>query len=504
MHLTQLIIEAGLNNLPLMMPGDTIRADIPVAGITADSRQVCPGFIFAALDGTKSKGADFIPDALAAGARAIITHTAPPHALPVPVLVCPNPRHALALLAAAFYGRQPHHIAAVTGTNGKTSTALFTGQLWQETGCTSASLGTLGLNAPGFPVTESLTTPDPVALHQMLARLAGAGIDHLAIEASSHGLDQSRLDGVHVSAAGFTNLTRDHLDYHGTMEAYGAAKALLFRERLLPGGLAVINRDSDGAAIMMDAAHQRRKDDIRLLTYGQHPEADFRIINVTPINQGLRCDLILLGETHTLTLPVAGRFQLWNSLCALGLSLGREGLEQPARRSAAIAALSRLNGVKGRLEQVAHTETGATIYVDYAHTPDALETILVALRPHVDKKAGGRLVCLFGCGGNRDKGKRPVMGEIAARLADIAIVTDDNPRYEDAATIRSEIMTACVGGIEIADRGTAISYAIRMLHAGDVLVIAGKGHEQGQIIGGETRPFDDATEARKAIRENAA
>ena len=496
MLLSHLITKAAAHGS--LLTHDT--GDVEITGISADSRQVQPGFLFAALPGTKSDGGDFIADAIHRGAVAIIGQTAPDH-IGVNFLPTATPRRELALLAAAFYQHQPGHIAAVTGTNGKTSTAFFTQQIWQKTGFQAASLGTLGLIAPGFPPSDSLTTPDPVALHQLLAKLAAARIDYLALEASSHGLDQHRLDGVTIQAAGFTNLTRDHLDYHGTMAAYGAAKARLFADRLTDDGLAIINQDGDGADIMIEAV--KKRPNIRLITYGQQAD-DFQIIAVEPQSHGLKARLKILGRDHDVLLPVAGRFQLWNALCALGLALGRDGLEDPSRVAASVAALGQINGVKGRLERVADHESGAGIYVDYAHTPDALETILSALRPHVDKIAGGRLICLFGCGGNRDKGKRPVMGEIAARLADIAIVTDDNPRYEDPATIRREIMAACVGGIEIADRRDAIAYGAQLLRTGDILVIAGKGHEQGQIIGGETRPFDDATEARKAIRENAA
>jgi len=499
LRLSALITEVIRRGGTLSQPA----RDVDIMGITADSRLVQPGWLFAALAGAKNDGRAFVADAAARGAAVILTDDARMSIGDIPVLVTSRPRHYLALLAAAFYQHQPRHIAAVTGTNGKTSTAVFTRQLWAAAGHKAASLGTLGLDAPGFAPSESLTTPDPVKLHVILADLAGAGVDHLAIEASSHGLEQCRLDGVEIHAAGFTNLTRDHLDYHGDMAAYGAAKAKLFADRLHKGGVAIINQDGQGADIMLAAVCARQGDDIRLVTYGQSG-ADFCIKSVEPQSQGLKTNLQIMGQHHSLTLPVAGKFQLWNALCALGLALGRDGLEDASRLAAGIAALSRLAGVKGRLELVVHHESGAGIYVDYAHTPDALETILTALRPHVDNNKHGRLICLFGCGGNRDKGKRPVMGDIAARLADVAIVTDDNPRYEDAATIRSEIMAACSGGIEIADRATAIAHGVRMLRAGDILVIAGKGHEQGQIIGGEIRPFDDATEARRAIRENAA
>nr|WP_328702861.1 UDP-N-acetylmuramoyl-L-alanyl-D-glutamate--2,6-diaminopimelate ligase [Arenibaculum pallidiluteum] len=465
-------------------------ADPAITGLTSDSRAVRPGFLFAALPGTKADGASFIPQALAAGAVAVLAAegTALPAGATAALIADANPRRRLALLAAAFYGRQPATVVAVTGTNGKTSTVQFTRQIWERLGRRAASLGTLGVTARGLDRYGSLTTPDTVSLHATLAELADAGIDHLAMEASSHGLDQHRLDGVRILSAGFTNLSRDHLDYHGSMDAYLAAKAMLFDRVLVPGGAAALNADVPEFEVLAERCAQRGH---RLLGYGFNGR-ELTVRAVTPLPHGQRLDLRVLGDDFAVELPLAGRFQAWNALCALGMVLGAGAEVGPA-----VAALETLEPVRGRLERVAETPSGAPIYVDYAHTPDALETILTALRPHVQ----GKLVAVFGCGGDRDRGKRPVMGGIAAKLADLAIVTDDNPRTEDAAAIRAAVMAGCPGGIEIGDRARAIREAVAGLKAGDLLVIAGKGHEQGQIVGTEVRPFDDAEEARKAVKE---
>ncbi|MGH6960556.1 MAG: Mur ligase family protein, partial [Dongiaceae bacterium] len=332
----------------------------------------------------------------------------------------------------------------------------------------------------------ALTTPDPVALHRQLAALAADGIDHLAMEASSHGLEQYRLDGVRVSLAAFTNLTRDHLDYHGTMAAYLAAKQRLFEALLAADGTAVLNADAPEFTALAAACRSRGQ---RVLGYGR-AGADLRLIEAVPDAGGQRLTIELLGRRHAIRFPVAGSFQAMNLLAALGLVIG--GGENA---EAALAAAETLSGVRGRIELVARHPNGAAIYVDYAHTPDALETVLTALRPH----AGGRLVIVFGAGGDRDRGKRPQMGAVCERLADRAIVTDDNPRSEDPAAIRAEIMAACRRATEIGDRATAIRTAIAELAANDLLVIAGKGHESGQIVGKTTLPFDDATVAREAV-----
>ncbi|WP_051330362.1 UDP-N-acetylmuramoyl-L-alanyl-D-glutamate--2,6-diaminopimelate ligase [Niveispirillum irakense] len=466
-----------------------LERDPPITLLTADSRKIVPGALFAALPGTVHDGRAFIPQAIAAGAAAILAPKGtqlPADAGAVVLIEDANPRRRLALLAAAFYGAQPAHIAAVTGTNGKTSTAQFTRQIWTALGHRSGAMGTLGLVADGFPETPSLTTPDPVALHATLAEVANAGITHLAMEASSHGLDQFRLDGVMVSAAGFTNLTRDHLDYHGTMEAYLAAKLALF-DRVMPkGATAVINADIPEYEQIAATAHQRKQTVIGFGTKGR----ELRVLEATPLPHGQRLELELVGRKMVLEVPLVGRFQVWNALCALGLAIGTGA--DPAK---AAETLVNLAGVRGRLEMVATLKNGAAVYVDYAHTPDGLETVLRSVRPHTQ----GRLSVVFGCGGDRDKGKRPMMGRIAADLADRVIVTDDNPRTEVAAVIRAEVMAGCPDATEVDDRARAIALAVAELGPGDVLVLAGKGHEQGQIVGTEIRPFDDATVARAAV-----
>jgi UDP-N-acetylmuramoyl-L-alanyl-D-glutamate--2,6-diaminopimelate ligase len=406
--------------------------DPVIAGLTSDSRAVRPGFLFAALPGSKVDGRNFIGDAVARGAVAVLAVPGTP--LPdgadgVELIEDAEPRRRLARMAASFYGRQPATVAAVTGTNGKTSTVQFTRQLWSRLGHPAGCLGTLGITAPGLDRYGSLTTPDTVALHQALAELADAGVDHLAMEASSHGLDQYRLDGVVLAAAGFTNLTRDHLDYHGSMEAYAAAKALLFSRVLPPGGAAVLNAEVPEFAGLSRICAQRGH---RILDYGTGATA-IALRNLVPLPHGQHLTLDVLGRRYEVDLPLAGRFQCLNALCALGLVIGTG-----ADVAAAVAALEQLQGVRGRLERVAVHPSGAPIYVDYAHTPDALETALKALRPH----AADRLVVVFGCGGERDRGKRPVMGELARQLADTVIVTDDNPRGEIPAEIRREISLA--------------------------------------------------------------
>ena len=465
-----------------------------ITGLTADSRAVEPGFLFAALPGTQVDGRDFIDQALSKGARAILAPTGtelPASAGEVDLITDDRPRRRFAQMAAAFYGSQPATIAAVTGTNGKTSTANFARQIWEKLGHSAASLGTIGMTAPGLEQYGGLTTPDPVTLHASLAELAQAGITHLAMEASSHGLDQYRLDGVRVTAAGYTNLSRDHLDYHGTMEAYLAAKARLFDEVLEPDGAAVLNADTPECESLAERAKAAGR---RTLLYGRKG-TDIRIDSAQPVPRGLDLKLTVRGQAVALRLPLAGTFQAANALCALGLVLADGTEADPA-----IAALETLTGVRGRLELVAQHPNGAAIYVDYAHTPDALETVLTALRPHTS----GRLVAVFGCGGDRDPGKRPVMGATVARLADTAIVTDDNPRTEDPAAIRAAALAACPGGIEIGDRAEAIRTAIAGLAPDDVLVIAGKGHETGQIVGEDVHPFDDAEHARSAANELGA
>ncbi len=490
----RLIELMGGNGETAEMALDPATANLDIRGLTSDSRRVQPGFLFAALPGGSADGRDFIPEAVQRGAVAVLAPAGPPIANgggAVPVLADDNPRRRLALMAARFFGAQPATVAAVTGTNGKTSVADFTRQIWSRLGFQAGSLGTLGIRAPGYDKPLPLTTPDPVELHADLAALAARGVDHLALEASSHGLDQYRLDGVRVSAAGFTNLTRDHLDYHGGETAYRDAKLRLFGELMEPGGVAVLNADSpafDGiAAYCRERGH-------RIIPYGEKADdSGIRIERLAPRADGLDLEFSISGRRYQSALSVVGAFQAMNALCALGLVLGCDpDPDSGADEAEAAAALDQIEGAPGRMQLAARHPNGAAIYVDYAHTPDALETVLRALRPHTRK----RLVVIFGCGGDRDPGKRPMMGEIAARLADTAIVTDDNPRSEDPPEIRRQILAACPGAAEAASRQEAIEDGIAGLAPGDVLVIAGKGHERGQIIGDTVHPFDDAEAAR--------
>jgi UDP-N-acetylmuramoyl-L-alanyl-D-glutamate--2,6-diaminopimelate ligase len=466
-----------------------LNVDPDIGGLTADSRRVKPGDLFAALPGSKADGRAYLADALAKGAAAVL---APLGTMVdderVALVTDDNPRRRFALMAARFYGAQPSVMAAVTGTNGKTSVAHFTRQIWSRLGHAAASLGTLGLTSPNRVEPGSLTTPDPVALHRTLADLVGEGVTHAAFEASSHGLDQFRLDGVDVAAAAFTNLTRDHLDYHGTMVSYWRAKRRLFAEVMPPRRAAVINADVGEGRTLVELCRSRRH---RVITYGA-AGVDVRVVRAVASPLGQDLTLSVFDKEYQVRLPLAGTFQASNVACALGLALAT-GCDAPA----AVAALESLEGVPGRLQKAAATPGGAAIYVDYAHTPDALETILAALRPH----ARGRLVVLFGCGGDRDVGKRPLMGAIAAQWADLVFVTDDNPRSEIPSAIRSQILAACPVATEIGDRREAIRAAVRALRPDDLLVIAGKGHETGQIVGDRTLPFDDAVEARLAAEE---
>lgn len=466
---------------------DPRAAQLDVAGITADSRAVRPGYLFAALKGTQADGHRFIADAREKGAVAVLSDQVDPaYAGQIPFVTDANPRRRLALMAAAFFDAQPKHIAAVTGTNGKTSVANFTAQIWAQQGISSASLGTLGLHGTGVSEALAHTTPDPVRLHELLSIARGAGIEHLALEASSHGLDQYRLDGVKPEAAAFTNLTRDHLDYHPTVEAYFAAKMRLFDTLLPPHGTAVINMDSALGVKVEDLCRGRQH---RLLRYGMLG-SELKLLSAVPHVGGLQIEAEILGVRREADLPLIGGFQAGNVLAALGLVIGCGG-----HAAAAWETLEKLQGVPGRMQKAAQLRNGASVFVDYAHTPDALETVLKAARPHTTQ----RLVVVFGCGGDRDRGKRPLMGAVAAKLADRVYVTDDNPRSEEPASIRAAIMAACPGGIEIGDRRKAIFAAVESLQPGDLLLIAGKGHEQGQIVGSETRPFDDVLVAREAV-----
>lgn len=467
------------------------QAALRVSAIASDSRKVGPGSVFFAVPGTKADGMSFVPQAAAAGAVAVVgeAHRPPDLSSDVAYVQVPDVRRTLALAAMHFYRRQPEKVVAVTGTSGKSSVADFTRQLFAVLGYKSASLGTLGVITSDGAAYGSLTTPDPISLHQTLARLAEDGVTRLAMEASSHGIDQRRLDGVRLSAAGFTNLGRDHLDYHGTTEAYAAAKMRLFDTLVPDDAPAVVNVDGPYADVFLDGVKRRG---LTLLTTGQAGET-LRLVEAKP--EGFRQALTVeaFGRTIRTVLPLLGGFQVENALVAAGLVLAVEG---EGRAEEVLAGLKGLKGVSGRLEQVGEVD-GALCIVDYAHKPDALAHVLDALRPFTT----GRLICLVGCGGDRDRGKRPLMGQIAAEKADLVIVTDDNPRSEDPAAIRAEVLKGAPGAQEIGDRALAIRTAVRDLRPGDVLVVAGKGHETGQIIGDRTLPFSDHDEVRAAIAE---
>jgi UDP-N-acetylmuramoyl-L-alanyl-D-glutamate--2,6-diaminopimelate ligase len=485
-RLSDLLEEQGMDQRALK--------DLDITGLTADSRAVQPGFLFAALPGAKADGRAYINEAVLRGASAVL---APPgtdlakdrldaKGAPIRLITDSNPRRRFALMASRFFGAQPETIAAVTGTNGKTSVANFTQQLWTRLGRNAAYLGTLGAFAPAMRIDGSLTTPDPVRLHTILADLAKQGVTHLAMEASSHGLHQFRVDGVKIAIAGFTTMTRDHLDYHGSMAAYLAAKLRLFSDVMAPDGTAVLNADSPEFAAFDVTARLRG---LRVLTYGK-AGAELRLVNAAVDGDSQILDLVILDAPYRVRLPLAGAFQVGNALCALGFAMAGG-----ADVKNAVAALEHLHGVPGRLERVGNHASGAPIYVDYAHTPDALETVLNALRPH----ATGKLVVVFGCGGDRDRGKRRLMGDVARKIADTVYVTDDNPRTEDAAAIRAEILQGCPDATEIADRAEAIAVAAGKLGNGDVLLVAGKGHEIGQIVGTTVIPFNDAEVVRMVL-----
>jgi UDP-N-acetylmuramoyl-L-alanyl-D-glutamate--2,6-diaminopimelate ligase len=465
--------------------------DPVIEGVTADSRKVRPGFLFAALPGVKVDGREFAAKAAEQGAAAVVAGRDIP-GLKVPLVLAGDPRRAYALAAANFWGRQPQTVVAVTGTNGKTSVAGFCRQMFARAGFRGASMGTLGvrISAPGAADEQvtppGLTTPDAADVAELMARAADAGVTHLALEASSHGIDQRRLDGVKLTAAGFLNLTQDHLDYHGTMGVYRAAKLRLFETLLARGRTAVINADSDAYPAFAAAAVCAG---LSVMSVGEVGQG-LKLVERTLAPDGQRLRIAHLGRTWDVRLPLAGAFQASNALVAAGLCLAA-GLSPEQ----VFAGLETLEGAPGRLQRVGQGPNGGEAYVDYAHTPDGLETVLSALRPHVR----GRLMAVFGAGGDRDRTKRPIMGKIAAELADVAIVTDDNPRTEDPAAIRAEVMAGASGLKEIGDRREAIRAAAAMLKDGDILVVAGKGHEQGQIVGATTHPFDDVTETQAAL-----
>jgi UDP-N-acetylmuramoyl-L-alanyl-D-glutamate--2,6-diaminopimelate ligase len=460
-----------------------------VTGLAIDHRKVAPGTLFGAFVGERFNGEDFIPDAVAAGAVAVVAR--PDAKVDGAVHVADaNPRRAFAHIAARFFHRFPATCVAVTGTNGKTSTVEMTRQLWRMAGFNAASIGTLGITTSVDSASTGLTTPDIVTFLSNMSGLAVEGVTHAAFEASSHGLDQYRTEGLPVKAAAFTNLSHDHLDYHGTMEAYLAAKMRLFREVVQPGGAAIVWADDAHSAAVIEAARAR---DVRVLTVGQAGEA-LRLVSRTPTQLGQLLVIAAGDVTHKVTLPLIGAYQAANALVAAGLVIATGG-----DVALTLANLARLQPVRGRLERAAIARSGAPIYVDYAHTPDAIEAALDALRPH----ATGRLILVFGAGGDRDQAKRPEMGRVAAAKADLLIITDDNPRGEDPAVIRDAIAAAAPGAQVIGDRRAAIAAAIAAARADDIICIAGKGHEQGQIVGSgdEVRvlPFDDVAVARESV-----
>jgi UDP-N-acetylmuramoyl-L-alanyl-D-glutamate--2,6-diaminopimelate ligase len=465
-----------------------VAVDPLITGVTADSRKVASGVLFAALPGSRADGRAFIPQAIAQGAAAILAPEDTP-AEAAPVLVrSGDVRRAYALAAKAFYGAQPKTCVAVTGTNGKTSVATFCRQIWTKLGRHAASMGTLGVTAGEEEITgPGLTSPDAAEAARLMAELAARGVTHLALEASSHGIDQRRLDGVALAAAGFTNLTQDHLDYHGSMDSYRLAKLRLFEQLLPRGRTAVLNADSDAynhfaASSIMSG--------LGIYSVGERGR-NLSLVSRRLVPEGQRLTIDADGELHEILLPLAGAFQASNAMVAAGLCVaaGEKAMD-------VLTAMEAIQGAPGRLQRIGTGHHGGEAYVDYAHTPDGLETVLKALRPH----ASGRLVVVFGCGGDRDRAKRPIMGQIAERLADVAILTDDNPRSESPAAIRAEVRKGAPGAREIADRAAAIREAVEGLRQGDVLVVAGKGHEQGQIVGETVYPFDDATEVARALK----
>jgi len=478
-------IAAGIN-LPDAAKG------LKIAGLTADSRKVEPGYLFAAFKGAFVDGTKFAPSAAAAGAVAVLCAEDAVEAVRADcpagtvVIGAAEPRQAFALMAAKFYGAQPDTIVAVTGTAGKTSVAHFTRQIFQAAGHPAASLGTLGVVKPDGSSYGGLTTPDPVALHKLLAALEDEGINHAAMEASSHGLDQYRLDGVRLTAAAFTNLGRDHMDYHATIEDYLRAKLRLFAELLPSGGTVVCDPGEKYADRVLAVAQERR---LQVLTVGETGR-DLTLTGLKPVGAGQELAVQTKRGEYRVTLPLIGRFQVSNALIAAGLAIAA-GIDT----GTALRALENLKGAPGRLELAGKTAKGGLVFVDYAHKPDALDNALSALKPF----AGGRLIAVVGAGGDRDPGKRPLMGAAAARHADLVIVTDDNPRSEDPAAIRKAVLGGAPDALEIGDRYEAIAEGVRRLGKGDILCVAGKGHETGQIVGDTVIPFSDHEAIKRAI-----
>jgi UDP-N-acetylmuramoyl-L-alanyl-D-glutamate--2,6-diaminopimelate ligase len=454
-----------------------------VTGFAIDHRKVAPGTIFGAFQGARVNGEDYIAAAVTAGAAAVVAR---PEAVVQGALhiADDNPREAFARLAAKFFAPFPPVAVAVTGTNGKTSTVEMTRQLWRMAGHQAASIGTLGVTTGNDNVYTGLTTPDIVTFLSNVAGLAREGVTHVAFEASSHGLSQYRTEGLGVAAAAFTNLSRDHLDYHGDMAAYFCAKLRLFADVLDPDGASVVWADDEHAARVIDLARARGN---RLVTVGEHGDT-LRLVSRAPTLLGQGLVIEAEGQAHKVNLPLIGAYQAANALTAAGLVVATGG-----DVAATIANLARLQPVRGRLERAVIKANGAPVYVDYAHTPDAIDAAIAALKPHTS----GRLILVFGAGGDRDTGKREPMGMAAAAGADVAIVTDDNPRSEDPAAIRAEVLKGVPGGIDIGGRREAIAAAITMAEPGDIVLVAGKGHEQGQIVGDMVLPFDDVTVARE-------
>ena len=461
-------------------------SDVLVSGLTCDSREVKPNYIFAALPGTVTDGRKYIEGAIEKGAGAILSTSGLD--LPIPYLASDNPRLDYAKMAAKLYAGQPKTLVAMTGTNGKSSTVEFLRQIWAFSGKQAACFGTLGVQAPkGYrPLTH--TTPDAVALHQTLSGLKAEGVTHAAMEASSHGLDQYRLDGVKITAAGFSNLTQDHFDYHAGAEEYFQAKARLFTELTPKDAPVVINVNDEYGQRLVKICGDRGQDVMQVGWSGQ----DIRIDEVMPRASSQIVDLVVQGKRDKIELPLAGEFQTLNAIAALGLAM-----VTGVKTEKALEALGHLKGVAGRMERAGQTKEGAPIFVDFAHTEDGLDKLLRSVRPHTM----GKVIVAFGCGGDRDPDKRPKMGRVAAKLADDVIVTDDNPRTEDAASIRKAVLKGCPDATEIGDRAKAIRAGIKKLGANDCLVIAGKGHEQGQILGTKTIPCSDVKQVGAALKE---
>ena len=464
--------------------GETVTgADTRITGFAIDSRKVAPGTVFGAFRGLQANGEDYIPNAVAAGAVAVFAR---PEAMVEGAIHIADaePRRAFARAAAKFFAPFPDTVVAVTGTNGKTSTVELTRQLWRMDGNHAASIGTLGVTTADDSVSTGLTTPDIVTFLSNVAGLRREGVTHVAFEASSHGLAQFRTEGLPVRAAAFTNLSRDHLDYHGTMEAYLEAKLRLFSEVVEPNGAAVVWMDDPASTRVAEIASERG---LRLITLGERGET-LKLVERQPTQLGQTLKVEAEGKIHLIKLPLIGAYQAANALTAAGLVYATGG-----ELADIFGHLARVQPVRGRLERAAISRAGAPIYVDYAHTPDGLEAAINALRPHT----AGRLIVMFGAGGDRDRGKRPLMGEAASRLADLVIVTDDNPRSEDPGFIRREVMAGAPDATEIGGRREAIASAIAEAGPNDIVLLAGKGHEQGQIVGDRVLPFDDVAVARE-------